>query len=312
MAKRKKKSETNADCDDVADDDALEAVSESADDDVDDFEDDEQEYEDDEELDDDEDDEEYEAEFSLEDLSQAYAGVVGKKAAADDEGEEATGAPGKGRRGQLIADKVAREQEEAARDDEPIDSKDVDDDSACPISPESIVESILFVGAPRGEKMTSKKIAALLRDVSPAEVTRIAKALNKQYEAENAAFRIATEKGNIKMKIADDLVEFQNEYYGRNGQARLAQSVIDILAVVAYQQPVTRKTIEATRGKSVGSALNQLVRRNLVSVEAVKNAKGSKEKLYSTTGRFLELFQLDTLEDLPQSHDVNAIDEFAD
>ncbi len=89
-----------------------------------------------------------------------------------------------------------------------------DDDAACPISPESIIEAILFVGAPNDVKLTSRKIAAVLRDVSPKEVTKIAKQLNARYEAEDAAYRISTEKGDLRMVLADSLTGFQQEFFG--------------------------------------------------------------------------------------------------
>ena len=273
-----------------------------------------EEVEDDEELEDgeeydeeeyeDEDEEELEEEFSLEDLSQAYAGVIKSKESGDQEAEQ--NSP---RRGKLVADKLADESSEEFLEEKV--SKNVDDNAACPISPESIVESILFVGVPRGEKLTSRKIASILRDVSPKEVTKIIKLLNARYKAENSAYCITTDKkGSVKLEISEDLLDFQNEYYGRNRQVQLAQSAIDVLAVIAYKQPVTLKEIEIVRGKPAGSMIRQLVRRNLVSIEI--DPKKSKTKFYSTTERFLDLFQLDDLDDLPQSHDVNSIDEFAD
>jgi segregation and condensation protein B len=264
--------------------------------------------EDDSNLDADE-EEELGDEFSLEDLSQAYAGVLDEQQESTDESGREKGQT-KSRRGKLVADKIADGADDQAEPDRDSDDE-VDDDAACPISPESIVESILFVGVPRGQKLTSRTIAAVLRDVSPKEVTKITKSLNARYESEDAAYRIVTEKnGSIKLEIADDLNHFQNEYYGRNRQIQLAQTAIDVLAIIAYKQPVTNQEIEKTRGKSTGGVLNQLVRRKLISVE-VSGTK-PKVKRYSTTERFLDLFQLDGLNDLPQSHDVAMIDDFAD
>jgi len=187
-------------------------------------------------------------------------------------------------------------------DEEEIDERP-DDDSACPITPESIVESILFVGVPRGETLTSKKIASVMRDVSPKEVRTIAKKLNEQYESENAAYRISLEDKSIRMVVAEDLANLQNEYFGRNREATLSQSAIDILAIVAYRQPIGRDEIELARNKSVGGVLTQLVRRDLLTT--VPDEKKPKRKLYRTTQRFLELFNLEELADLPQTQDVS-------
>ena len=91
---------------------------------------------------------------------------------------------------------------------------------------------------------------------------------------------------------------------------RLSQSVIDVLAVVAYNQPVTRDQVDKIRGRSSGSVLNQLVRRELLSIEPGKT--DPKVRYYSTTDRFLDLFHLEEIADLPQSHEVSDIEELAD
>ena len=249
---------------------------------------------------------EEEQELSLDRLSEAYAEVLRQQAEESDEKPP--------ERGQLVAEKVAREanddaeSEDAFADDEQSDGKGQDDDAACPITPESIVESILFVGVPRGEKLTTKKIASVLRDVSPKEVGAIAKKLNKQYESENAAYRISFESKSLRMVLAEDLAELQNEYFGRNREATLSQAAIDTLAVVAYRQPIGREEIEKARNKPVGGILKQLVSRDLLSVNA--DEQNPRRKVYQTTDRFLDLFQLTELEDLPQAHDVSELDEF--
>lgn len=246
---------------------------------------------------------EEEQELSLDRLSEAYAEVLRQQAGND--GPE---------RGQLIADKIAQEAESDSDEElddaveEAEDEVEFDDDAACPLTPESIVESILFVGVPRGEKLTSRKIASVMRDVSPKEVTSIAKKLNDRYEKENAAYRVNFESKSLSLVLAEDLNELQNDFFGRNREATLSQSAIDILAVVAYRQPIGRNEIEKARNKPVGAVLKQLVNRDLLTIVVDENDK--KRKLYQTTDRFLDLFQLTELADLPQAHDVSELDEF--
>lgn len=244
-------------------------------------------------------------ELSLDRLSEAYAQVLRQQA---DQGTDG----GNVERGQLVAEKIARETA-ADRDKDTSDAEvdpeifdeAADDDSACPMVPKSIVESILFVGAPKGEKLTSKKIASVMRDVSAKEVTAIAKELDQQYQKENAAFRVRFDAGAIEMVLAEDLGELQNEFFGRNRAATLSQSAIDILAVVAYRQPIGRDEIEKARNKPVGGVLKQLVNRNLLIT--IPDKDNAAKKLYKTTDRFLDLFQLSELEDLPQAHDFSDL-----
>jgi segregation and condensation protein B len=250
--------------------------------------------EDSEESSPDEDDDDFddEPEFSLTQLSEAYAEVIeaqtGKRPTVD----------------------VPAEADNAAESDETESNQENDDNSGCQISPESIIESILFVGAPRDVKLNSRKIAAVLRDVSPKEVTKIVRELNAKYEKENTAYRIKSDGGVFDLVLAKDLLEFQQEYFGRNRQVRLTQAAIEVMAVVAYNQPITRDQVDKLRNKPSGSVLNQLIKRQLITVEP--GTENPKVKYYSTTDRFLDFFQLDCVADLPQSHDVSDIAELAD
>ncbi len=249
----------------------------------------------------DEEDGDDEEEFSLDQLSQAYAAALKTRGESPEDVHESeqtsTTQP-------IQANASPREEEEEEQVPE------IDDDASCSISPESIIESILFVGAPKGVTLNSRKIAAVLRDVSPKEVTQTVRALNAKYEKENAAFRIESDGGVFKMKLDPALVEFQQEFFGRNRQVRLSQAAIDVMAIVAYNQPATKDLVEKIRLKPSGGVLAQLVRRELLVVEAGES--NSKIKYYSTTDRFLDLFQLEELADLPQSHDVSDMDELAD
>lgn len=246
-----------------------------------------------------EEEEEEEEEFSLDQLSQAYADALKTRGDTPEEFQEST-----------QSSITESDEPDGTPIEEVEESPEIDDDACCSISPESIIESILFVGAPKGVTLNSRKIAAVLRDVSPKEVTQTVRALNAKYEKENAAFRIDSEGGIFKMKLDPELVEFQQDFFGRNRQVRLSQSAIDVMAIVAYNQPATKELVEKIRLKPSGGVLAQLVKRQLLTVEAGES--NSKIKYYSTTDRFLDLFQLEELADLPQSHDVSDMDELAD
>ena len=255
-------------------------------------------------------------EFSLDKLSKAYADVIRKRSAdgelseSDDDdsgpGEEPASAPTK--KSSASPPPKKRKGKSAPT------ASQADDNRGCPIEPETIIESIVFVGAPRGESLTLAGIAAVLRDVSAADVRQSVQDLNEKYQQDNSAWRIVVEgKGDdavIKMVLAENLTEFQNHYFGRNKEVQLSQGTIDVLAVVAYHQPVSKVEIENTRGKSSGPILSQLVRRDLLEIEVTKD-KPSK-RLYRTSKRFLDLFQLSDVQDLPQSHDVSEFEEYID
>ncbi len=190
-----------------------------------------------------------------------------------------------------------------------LSDQSADDETSCPITPKSILEAILFVGAPDSdEPLTTRQIASWLRDVSPQEIARLAKELNEAYAAEGAAYRIEHNKGQLRLVLTDQFGDIREKFYGEVRKARLSQQAIDVLAIVAYNQPVARQQVDELRGRNCSAILNQLVKRQLLSVE--KN-DATKLKEYRTTDRFLELFGLNSIDDLPQSEDA-MLPELAD
>lgn len=194
-----------------------------------------------------------------------------------------------------IVDEVskAEEKEERAEEDEEV-------------SPRGILEAMLFVGNPDNTPLTPRRIASLMRGVSPEEIDDLVVELNELYETQQAAYRIISESGGYRMVLDDSLAVVRNKFYGRIKEAKLSQAVIDVLSIVAYKQPITRDQLEELRGAPCGSILGQLLRRNLLKLE-ITNEK-PKRKLYRTTERFLKLFHLESLDDLPRSYEGDRWD----
>lgn len=244
--------------------------------------------------------------ISLEQLSQAYAQVMREQGHTVDITDVSPEPTESDPEEQLALD---TESNRKSKQHKTPDELDAEDNAACPISPKSIVEAILFVGAPAGTKLTARKLAAVMRDVSPKEIKKIVKELNQDYESNSAAYRIVEDAGNYKMAISNDLLEVQNHFFGRNRPAKLSQGAIDVLAIVAYNQPITRKKVEQIRAKPSGSVLSQLLKRELIGVSEDTKSKDSE---FETTNRFLELFGLGALEDLPQTSLVSDLEELSD
>ena len=247
-------------------------------------------------------------EFSLDQLSQAYAQVLKERGTSDvdpSESEESSESDTEPAEPEVQAKKKSKRVTKKT-----LNEIDAADNAGCAIPPESIVESILFVGSPKDVKLTSRKIAALLRDVSPKEVTAIVKKLNATYESQNAPYRIQSTKGDLRMQLTDSMDHIQARFRGGMREAKLSQQAIDVMAVVAYNQPVTRDQVDSIRARPSGNILTQLVRRQLLNVERTETKPIQRH--YRTTDRFLDLFGLEEIGDLPQSHDVADIEELAD
>lgn len=94
--------------------------------------------------------------------------------------------------------------------------------------------------------------------------------------------------------------------YGGVREARLSNVAIDVLALVAYRQPVTKSDLDSLRGADSGALLRQLVRRGLIQI--VQAGEGKRKIVtYETTPRFLEMFGLQSLDDLPKTHDLQQM-----
>ena len=176
-------------------------------------------------------------------------------------------------------------------------------DQHCEVTPASIFEAMLFVGHPNNDPITSGEIASMMRGVRSQEIDELVQDLNQQYELAGCPYRIASSGAGYALQLAAEYARLRDKFYGRVREARLSQTAVDILAIVAYRQPLTRDEIDQLRGKSSSSVLSQLVRRQLLRIERL-DEKPRKVR-YFTTDRFLQLFGLDNLTELPQTNEVD-------
>lgn len=235
------------------------------------------------------------AEISLEQLSESFAQLIGEKSTPSDEVAS----------GSSDARADSAETTESTTEEDQVYSLE----DTCPTSPRTILEAMLFVGHPGNEPLTNRQVASLIRGVSPSEVDACILELNGLYETQQAPYRIVSEGKGYRMALLPEFDTLRERFYGRIRQVRLSQSAIDVLALVAYNQPMTKKEVEEIRQQPSGSVLGQLVRRELLRIERVEDEqakKKSRRTLYRTTDRFLELFGLQTLADLPESHEMDA------
>ncbi|MCC9603205.1 SMC-Scp complex subunit ScpB [Stieleria sp. JC731] len=232
----------------------------------------------------DEDDHDFDASvdgFSLDDLGAAYA-----RAAAKHDPETFAAPP------DPTPDENDQEDDDSGNTDLP------DDDDA--VHPEGIIEAALFVGHPDNDAFTAKRLASLMRDVTEDEVIEMIDSLNASYKEHGQALRIVESEGAYRLGIAPAVESVRQSFLGKVRETRLSQAAIEVLALVAYQPGVTGQTVQDQRGKDCGALLNQLVRRRLLEMKRLVPEEGGKKiPHYYPTERFLTLFGLETLEDLP-------------
>jgi segregation and condensation protein B len=175
-------------------------------------------------------------------------------------------------------------------------------DDCCEITPRSILEAMLFVGSPRNEPLASRQVASLMRGVRPAEIDAAVRQLNADYRRRNCPYLIVAEGGGYRMKLGDEFARLRDKVYGKVRQTRLSQAAIEVLAAVAYHEPITSEEVARLRGTASSHVLTHLVRRQLVRLE--RGGAEPRRVVYYTTPRFLELFGLSSLADLPRSGEL--------
>lgn len=176
-------------------------------------------------------------------------------------------------------------------------------DERCDVSPRSILEAMLFVGHPQGLPLTSRHVAALMRGVLPQEIDELVRELNDEYARQDTAYVIVSEGEGYRLVLRDKCRWLRERFYGRVKEAKLTQAAVDVLSVVAFHQPITQEQVDELRGRSSGAILGQLVRRQLLRIE--RTTERPRKTFYRTTDRFLQLFGLSSLDDLPRPQDLS-------
>jgi segregation and condensation protein B len=177
-----------------------------------------------------------------------------------------------------------------------------ENDDSCQLSPRTILEAMLFVGSPANEPLTSVRVAELMRGVQPEEIPDLVAGLNQRYTADGCPYQIVSEESGYRLILRQGFDGVRQRLYGRVREARLSPAAIEVLSLLAYRQPLTAEEISRLRGLPSNHLLAQLVGRQLLRIE--RSETPGQRPLYHTTHRFLELFGLESLEDLPQVEDV--------
>jgi segregation and condensation protein B len=175
----------------------------------------------------------------------------------------------------------------------------------CEINPRSVVEAILFVGRPDNGAFSARELAAAMRGVSPAEIEESVAELNATYDAGDAPYLIESTKAGYRLVLRREYDRLRDKFYGNVREAKLSPAALEVLSIVAYNQPITTEQVNALRNGPNGGALSTLVRRGLLRIDRPSEAGAQPQ--YSTTDRFLKLFHLEAIGSLPRSEELDKV-----
>ena len=164
-------------------------------------------------------------------------------------------------------------------------------------------EAVLFLAR---EPLTSRKLAQFAGLADGTAARTLIRRLNGLYDLSGSAFRVEEVAGGYQLLTRPQFGGWLLRMFTSPRSCRLSAPALETLAVVAYRQPAPRADIEAIRGVDCGEILRQLMDRDLVRVVDRGDELGRPYR-YGTTRRFLQVFGLKHLDDLPWADKLRGV-----
>lgn len=171
-------------------------------------------------------------------------------------------------------------------------------------SVKSAFEAMMFTW---GEPLEARTAADVL-NISEKEALAAFEELKEEYEQEDRGIRIRRINKSFQFVTDEQCAGFIERLCTPVKKRKLSQSALEVLAIVAYRQPVTRGEIEAVRGVKCERVLEGLMRKELVEEKGRSTGIG-RPILYGTTDQFLKYFGFSTLKELPDIEDIESVIE---
>ncbi|MDM8516177.1 SMC-Scp complex subunit ScpB [Desulfobacterales bacterium HSG16] len=167
-----------------------------------------------------------------------------------------------------------------------------------------IIESLLFVSK---EPLTILRIQKVLPDSEKEPITDALKQLAEEYEARAGGFLLKEVAGGYQIRTRSEYKEYV-KLFVQASPARLSKAAMETLAIIAWNQPLMKSDIEYIRGVDSGGVVRMLLERRLIRVLGRKEIPG-RPLIYGTTKRFLEVFDLKNLRDLPTPKELEELSQ---
>ena len=238
-----------------------------------------------------------------EEMTEAEEAVPPDAEAAAEATEEETDAP------EPASEPGDEESDPVASDQAPQDDAEAPEESEAvaeaepEATVESVIEAILFAS---DEPLTDSRIANIV-ETTGKQVRQSIKDLNERYESNNHAFRIEQIAGGYQMLTLSGYNHWLRKMLRARSDTKLSPAAMETLAIIAYKQPIIRADIEAIRGVAVGEVIRSLMYKGLVKIVGRAEVLG-RPMLYGTTKKFLQIFGLNSLKDLPKVEELKNPD----
>ncbi|MEN6386999.1 MAG: SMC-Scp complex subunit ScpB [Phycisphaerales bacterium] len=169
------------------------------------------------------------------------------------------------------------------------------------ITIESVIEAILFA---TDEPLSVDRLVNIAQFNGGAkQIKKCIETLNQQYVETKRSFRIEEIAGGFQMMTLPEYNNWLKNMLKQRSDNKLSPAALETLAIIAYKQPIIRADIEAIRGVACGEIVRTLMYKGLVKIAGKAEILG-RPLLYGTTKKFLQVFGLSDLKDLPKAEDL--------
>ncbi len=168
----------------------------------------------------------------------------------------------------------------------------------------AIIEAIVFASE---VPLTVERMAEIMPDTEKREITALLENLAREYTLRGGGFCLMEVAGGFQFRTRQDLAPWIRKLKAAR-PAMLSPAALETLAVVAYRQPLVKSEIDRIRGVDAGGTLKGLLEKKLVRIVGRKDVPG-KPIIYGTTKKFLEVFNLKDLSELPTLRELKDVQE---
>ncbi len=166
----------------------------------------------------------------------------------------------------------------------------------------AVIESLIFAS---DTPLAPEKIRVVLPDVEKKEIKEIIDQLIAEYKERNGGIFLQEIAGGFQFRTSPELSQWIKKLKSTKPQS-LSPQAMETLAIIAYKQPIIKSEIESIRGVDVGAPLKSLLEKKLIRIVGRKDVPG-KPIIYGTTRKFLEVFNLKDLLDLPSLRELKEL-----
>ena len=167
-----------------------------------------------------------------------------------------------------------------------------------------VLEGLLFLV---GEEGTDIKTISEILEITEEETKKILQELKNDYENSDRGITIKKLGGLFKLTTKEKHKNYYTKLTEVTKVKNLSQSALETLAIIAYNEPITRHEVDELRGVSSAGIMRNLVAKDFIK-EVGKSEKLGKPTLYGITTEFLDYFGLDSKEELPKIEEIEVED----